>query len=106
MERLAELAQYDQAFNGALVDDDFLAAGFTPDEVSSYRSQTAPKSMTQADTSALADQYGNLLEPDYTRRERMIQGSQDFFSDPISYLSGESPDPNATFGMEPYNAGV
>ena len=106
MERLAELAQYDQAFNGALVDDDFLAAGFTPDEVSSYRSQTAPQSMTQADISALADQYGNPQEPDYTLRERMTQGSQDFFSDPISYLSGESPDPNATFGMEPYNAGV
>jgi len=92
MERLAELAQYDQAFNGALVDDDFLAAGFTPDEVSSYRSQTSPQSMTQADTSALADQYGNLQEPDYTLRERMTQGSQDFLAN--------------TFGMEPYNAGA
>lgn len=92
MERLAELAQYDQAFNGSLIDDDFLAAGFTPDEVSSYRSQTEPQPMMQADRQAITDQYGTLQEPDYTRRERMAQGSQDFLTN--------------TFGMEPYNAGV
>jgi hypothetical protein len=92
MERLAELAQYDQAFNGSLIDDDFLAAGFTPDEVSSYRSQTAPQPMMQADRQAMADQYGTLQEPDYTLRERTAQGSQDFLTN--------------TFGMEPYNAGV
>ena len=92
MERLAELAQYDQAFNGSLFDDDFLAAGFTPDEVSSYRSQTAPQPMMQADRQAFTDQYGTLQQPDYTRRERMAQGSQDFLTN--------------TFGMEPYNAGA
>ena len=92
MERLAELAQYDQAFNGSLIDDDFLAAGFTPDEVSSYRSQTEPQPMMQSDRQAITDQYGTLQEPDYTRRERMAQGSQDFLTN--------------TFGMEPYNAGV
>ena len=105
MERLAELAEYDRAISG-LVDEDFLAAGFTPEEISFYRSQTSSQPISQADLSLMSDQYGTLQEPDYTLRERAVQGSQDFLSDPISYLSGEFPDPNATFGMEPYNAGV
>jgi hypothetical protein len=76
MERLAELAQYDQAIAG-LVDEDFLAAGFTPEEISAYRSQTTPQltpfvsrpedTLTQGPTSyrttapqgGYADIYGN-----------------------------------------------
>ena len=42
MERLAELAEYDRAISG-LMDEDFLAAGFTPDEIASYRLQTTPQ---------------------------------------------------------------
>ena len=91
MDRLAELAGYAQSFPG-MVDDDFIAAGFTPEEVSSYRSQTDPQPMTQADRSAMLDQYGPNQEPNYTLRERTVQGSQDFLSN--------------TFGMDPYSAGV
>jgi hypothetical protein len=91
MDRLAELAGYAQSFPG-MVDEDFLAAGFTPEEVSSYRSQTDPQPMTPEEISLMADRYGTLQEPDYTLRERAVQGSQDILSN--------------TFGMNPYNAGV
>jgi hypothetical protein len=85
MDRLAELAGYAQSFP-SMVDDDFIAAGFTPEEISSYRSQTAPQFEQFAPT-------GNILTaPDYTMRERAVQGSQDFLSN--------------TFGMNPYSAGV
>jgi hypothetical protein len=85
MDRLAELAGYAQSFPG-MVDDDFIAAGFTPEEISSYRSQTAPQFEQFAPTGDI------LTAPDYTMRERAVQGSQDFLSN--------------TFGMNPYNAGV
>jgi hypothetical protein len=91
MDRLAELAGYAQSFPG-MVDEDFIAAGFTPEEVSSYRSQTDPQRMTPEEISLMADRYGTLQEPDYTLRERAVQGSQDILSN--------------TFGMNPYNAGV
>jgi len=85
MDRLAELAGYAQSFPG-MVDDDFIAAGFTPEEISSYRSQTAPQFEQFAPTG------DTLAAPDYTLRERMSQGSQDILSN--------------TFGMDPYRAGV
>jgi GNAT superfamily N-acetyltransferase len=85
MDRLAELAGYAQSFPG-MVDDDFIAAGFTPEEISSYRSQTAPQFEQFAPTGDI------LTAPDYTMRERAVQGSQDFLSN--------------TFGMNPYSAGV
>jgi hypothetical protein len=91
MDRLAELAGYAQSFPG-MVDEDFIAAGFTPEEISSYRSQTDPQRMTPEEISLMADRYGTLQEPDYTLRERAVQGSQDILSN--------------TFGMNPYNAGV
>ena len=85
MDRLAELAGYAQSFPG-MVDDDFIAAGFTPEEISSYRSQTAPQFEQFAPTG------DTLAAPDYTLRERAVQGSQDILSN--------------TFGMDPYRAGV
>ena len=85
MDRLAELAGYAQSFPG-MVDDDFIAAGFTPEEISSYRSQTAPQFEQFAPTG------DTLAAPDYTLRERAVQGSQDILSN--------------TFGMDPYSAGV
>ena len=91
MDRLAELAGYAQSFPG-MVDEDFIAAGFTPEEVSSYRSQTDPQPMTPEEISLMADRFGTLQEPDYTLRERAVQSSQDILSN--------------TFGMNPYSAGV
>jgi hypothetical protein len=91
MDRLAELAEYAQSFPG-MVDEDFIAAGFTPEEVSSYRSQTDPQRMTPEEISLMADRFGPLQEPNYNLRERAVQGSQDILSN--------------TFGMNPYNAGV
>ena len=91
MDRLAELAGYAQSFPG-MADDDFIAAGFTPEEISSYRSQTSSQPISQADRSAILNEYGTYQQPDYTLRERTVQGSQDILSN--------------TFGMDPYNAGV
>ena len=91
MDRLAELAGYAQSFPG-MADDDFIAAGFTPEEISSYRSQTSLQPMDQADRSAILNEYGTYQQPDYTLRERTVQGSQDILSN--------------TFGMNPYSAGV
>jgi hypothetical protein len=91
MDRLAELAGYAQSFPG-MVDEDFLAAGFTPEEVSSYRSQTDPQRMTPEEISLMADRYGTLQEPNYNLGDLAVQGTQDILSN--------------TFGMNPYNAGV
>ena len=91
MDRLAELAEYAQSFPG-MADKDFIDAGFTPEEISSYRSQTSSQPMDQADRSAILNEYGTFQQPDYTLRERTVQGSQDILSN--------------TFGMDPYNAGV
>jgi GNAT superfamily N-acetyltransferase len=91
MDRLAELAGYAQSFPG-MVDEDFIAAGFTPEEVSSYRSQTDPQRMTPEEISLMADRYGTLQEPNYNLGDLAVQGTQDILSN--------------TFGMNPYNAGV
>jgi hypothetical protein len=46
MDRLAELAEYNSAFRNALTDEDFLAAGYTPEEISAYRGQvTTPEQL-------------------------------------------------------------
>jgi len=76
MDRLAELAEYDRSISG-LVDDDFLAAGFTPDEISSYRSQTSSQPISQDDQSAIFNDDGAFQQPDYTTRETSTQRVQD-----------------------------
>ena len=42
MDRLAELAEFDRSIAG-LVDQDFIGAGFTPDEVFAYRNRVGPE---------------------------------------------------------------
>ena len=68
MDRLAELAEYDRSISG-LVDEDFLAAGFTPDEIASYRGSFTPPTLTPQDIAAAEETYGTLQAPDYTMRE-------------------------------------
>lgn len=46
MERLEEMNQYQAAFQGALRTEDFLAAGYTPQEVMEYQTRTAPAQVT------------------------------------------------------------
>lgn len=90
MDRLAELAQYDQAIPG-LVDDDFLAAGFTPEEIASYRGTFTPPSLTPQDIAAAEATYGTLQAPDYTMRETSTQRVQDALINQM--------------GLDPYLAG-
>ncbi len=49
MDRLAEIAEYNSAFRNALTDEDFLAAGYTPEEISAYRGQFTTPGLTQQD---------------------------------------------------------
>jgi len=90
MDRLAELAEYDRSIAG-LIDDDFLAAGFTPDEIASYRGTFTPPSLTPQDRSEMLETYGTLQAPDYTMRETSTQRVQDAL---INQL-----------GLDPYLAG-
>jgi len=90
MDRLAELAEYDRSIAG-LIDDDFLAAGFTPDEIASYRGTFTPPSLTPQDISQAEQTYGTLQAPDYTMRETSTQRVQDAL---INQL-----------GLDPYLAG-
>jgi len=98
MNRLAELAEYDRSIPG-LIDDDFLAAGFTPDEVAKYRGTTQPSSriprtasrLTPADISQAEQTYGTLQAPDYTMRETSTQRVQDALINQV--------------GLDPYLAG-
>jgi hypothetical protein len=90
MDRLAELAEYDRSIPG-LIDDDFLAAGFTPDEIASYRGTFTPPSLTPQDIAQAEQTYGTLQAPDYTMRETSTQRVQDAL---INQL-----------GLDPYLAG-
>ena len=90
MDRLAELAEYDRSIAG-LIDDDFLAAGFTPDEIASYRGTFTPPSLTPQDIAQAEQTYGTLQAPDYTMRETSTQRVQDAL---INQL-----------GLDPYLAG-
>ncbi len=98
MNRLAELAEYDRSIPG-LIDDDFLAAGFTPDEVAKYRGTTQPSSriprtasrLTPEDISQAEQTYGTLQAPDYTMRETSTQRVQDALINQV--------------GLDPYLAG-
>ena len=90
MDRLAELAEYDRSIPG-LIDDDFLAAGFTPDEIASYRGTFTPPSLTPQDIAQAEQTYGTLQAPDYTMRETSTQRVQDALINQV--------------GLDPYLAG-
>lgn len=92
MDRLAELEEYNNAFRGALTDEDFLAAGYTPEEISAYRGEfnTQPQ-LTPQDITSMQETYGTLEAPDYTIRETATQRVQDALINKV--------------GMDAYQAG-
>lgn len=90
MNRLAEMREYSAAFGG-LDDQDFLAAGYTPEEVAAFRGGSQPPSLTPQDRSAMLDQYGTLEVPDYSMRDTATQRVQDALIRNV--------------GMDPYEAG-
>ena len=93
MDRLAEIEEYNRAFRGALTDEDFLAAGYTPEEISAYRGGvTVAPQLTPQDITSMQETYGTLEAPDYTMRETATQRVQDALINKV--------------GMEPYQAGV
>jgi GNAT superfamily N-acetyltransferase len=77
MDRLAEMDEYDSMFGRRLVDDDFLAAGYTPQEVQTYRGSIVQPSLTAQDRAATKAQYGTLEAPDPTLRQRGAARVQD-----------------------------
>lgn len=77
MDRLAEMDEYDGMFGRRLVDDDFLAAGYTPQEVQAYRGAIVQPSLTAQDRAAIEAQYGTLEAPDLTLRQRGAARVQD-----------------------------
>lgn len=92
MDRLAELEEYNNAFRGALTDEDFLAAGYTPEEISAYRGGvTVAPQLTPQDITSMQETYGTLEAPDYTMRETATQRVQDALINKL--------------GMDPYQAG-
>jgi hypothetical protein len=90
MDRLAEMDEYDRMFGRSLVDDDFLAAGYTPEELQAYRGAIVQPSLTPQDRASMEAQYGALEAPDPTLRER---GAEQFQSALIRR------------GLDPYTAG-
>ena len=90
MDRLAEMDEYDSMFGRRLVDDDFLAAGYTPEELQAYRGAIVQPSLTPQDRASMEAQYGALEAPDPTLRER---GAEQFQSALIRR------------GLDPYTAG-
>jgi hypothetical protein len=90
MDRLAEMDEYDSMFGRRLVDDDFLAAGYTPEELQAYRGAIVQPSLTPQDRASMEAQYGTLEAPDPTLRER---GAEQFQSALIRR------------GLDPYTAG-
>lgn len=77
MSRLAEMDEYDSMFGRRLVDDDFLAAGYTPQEIQAYRGAIVQPSLTAQDRAAMEAQYGTLEAPDLTLRQRSAARVQD-----------------------------
>lgn len=92
MDRLAELAEYNSAFRNALTDEDFLAAGYTPEEISAYRGQVTTPGLSQQDITEMQSLYGTLEAPEYSMRENATQRVQDALIRKV--------------GMDPYQAGV
>jgi GNAT superfamily N-acetyltransferase len=73
MDRLAELAGYDQSFPG-MVDEDFIAAGFSPDEVYSYRINQQAQSET-----ARARELASMQEQRRARGQALAAQYPDYF---------------------------
>lgn len=92
MDRLAEIAEYNSAFGNALTDEDFLAAGYTPEEISAYRGQFNTPGLTQQDLTEMQSLYGTLEAPEYNMRDTATQRVQDALIRKV--------------GMDPYQAGV
>lgn len=92
MDRLAEIAEYNSAFRNALTDEDFLAAGYTPEEISAYRGQFTTPGLTQQDLTEMQSLYGTLEAPEYNMRDTATQRVQDALIRKV--------------GMDPYQAGV
>ena len=98
MDRLAEYAQH---FPG-MVDEDFLAAGFTPEEISSYRSQINPQvtpfvprpedTPTQGPTSyrttAPKGGYADIYRNSFLARKKEEPASVGFARDYMDFLPG------------------
>lgn len=91
MARLAQMDEYDSRFGRRLVDEDFLAAGFTPEEVQQYRGAISHPSLTPEDRAAMEARYGLLQVPDYTMRQTAANRVQDKM---------------ILDGMDPYVAGL
>lgn len=91
MARLAQMDEYDSRFGRRLVDEDFLAAGFTPEEVQQYRGAISQPSLTPEDRAAMEARYGLLQAPDYTMRQTAANRAQDKM---------------ISEGMDPYVAGL
>lgn len=77
MARLAQMDEYDSRFGRRLVDEDFLAAGFTPEEVQQYRGAISQPSLAPEDRAAMEARYGLLQAPDYTMRQTAANRAQD-----------------------------
>jgi len=77
MSRLDEMNEYDSMFGRRLVDDDFLAVGYTPQEVQAYRGSIVQPSLTAQDRAAMEAQYGTLEAPDPTLRQSGAARVQD-----------------------------
>jgi GNAT superfamily N-acetyltransferase len=73
MDRLAELAGYAQSFPG-MVDEDFIAAGFSPDEVYSYRINQQAQSET-----ARARELASMQEQRRARGQALAAQYPDYF---------------------------
>jgi GNAT superfamily N-acetyltransferase len=73
MGRLAELAGYAQSFPG-MVDEDFIAAGFSPDEVYSYRINQQAQSET-----ARARELASMQEQRRARGQALAAQYPDYF---------------------------
>lgn len=106
MERLAELAEYDQAISG-LMDEDFLAAGFTPDEIASYRGAasqplTTPRAYDPSENidTRRPNRFGDVAAM-YGNEE--IQSGLDLAFDPSVSLYGSLPTSMQGGVMEPIN---
>ena len=77
MSRLDEMDEYDSMFGRRLVDEDFLAAGYTPEEVQSYRGSLPQPSLTPQDRAEMQTLYGDFETPDYTMRQTAANRAQD-----------------------------
>ena len=103
MDRLAEIAEYNSAFRNALTDEDFLAAGYTPEEISAYRGQVTAPSLTDQDRAAMLSQYGTMERPG-SQYEAPQGGYADIYRD--SFLARNRDQTPTSVGRAPSAAGT